>query len=459
MTDTIHSGSSPPLRILLIDDEEEILATVGQLLRRMGYEVSTASNGAEGLERFERDGADIVVSDVMMPGIDGLGVLRGLRALGADVEVILITGVGTMDTAVEALRQGAFDFFTKPVRIAELTASLERTRRYQEVRRDRDRLRSRLANLEPDGSTLIGDSAVMARVMDLVDRVADTDRTTVLITGESGTGKELVARAIHDRSPRAAEAFITLNCTAVPDALFESELFGHEKGAFTDATARKLGMFELATRGTLFLDEIADMSATSQAKILRVLEERTLRRVGGVHEIPVNVRLVAATNRDLESMQRDGAFRKDLYFRLNVFTVHLPPLRERGDDILQLAEHFVERFAREFRKDVSGLDDGARQLLRSYAFPGNVRELRNLTERGVILADGPTLTPRELSDLTGTPVATAPDTGPGLELKALEEGAIRAAFERAGGNQTETARLLGIGVDALRYRLRKYGLR
>ena len=252
MTDGRNIEPSPPLRILLIDDEEEILATVGALLRRMGYEVNTASDGAEGLERFDREGADIIVSDVMMPGIDGLGVLRGLRERGADVEVILLTGVGTMDTAVEALRQGAFDFFTKPVRIAELTASVERTRRYQELRRDRDRLKSRLATLEQGGPMLVGNSPAMARVMDLVDRVARTDHTTVLITGESGTGKELVARGIHDRSPRAAEAFISLNCTAVPDALFESELFGHEKGAFTNADARKPGMFELGSGGTLF---------------------------------------------------------------------------------------------------------------------------------------------------------------------------------------------------------------
>ena len=297
----------------------------------------------------------------------------------------------------------------------------------------------------------------MARVMELVDRVAATDNTTVLITGESGTGKELIARRIHDQSPRKKQDFISLNCTAIPEALLESELFGHEKGAFTDAAGRKPGMFELAAGGTLFLDEIADMSPVSQGKILRVLEERTLRRVGGVHEIPVNIRLVAATNRDLDDMQRNDAFRQDLYFRLNVFTIHLPPLRERGDDVLVLAEHFIERFASEFRKDVAGLDAEARRLLQTYHFPGNVRELRNLVERAVILADGPMLTPRDMSDLTRLPT-----DGPGrteLQLASIEEQAIRAAFESAGGNQAETARLLGIGVDALRYRLRKYGLR
>ena len=454
----MESAPAQPLRILLIDDEAEVRTTVGAMLQRMGHEITTADNGAEGLALFDRAGADIIVSDVMMPGVDGLGVLRGLRKRGADVDVILITGLGTMDTAIEALRQGAFDFLTKPVRMSDLTAAVERTRRYQTLRRDRDRLRSRLDSLQPNGPMVVGESAAMARVMDLVDRVAETDHTTVLITGESGTGKELVAHGIHDRSPRAAEAFISLNCTAVPDTLFESELFGHEKGAFTDAETRKPGMFELGSGGTLFLDEIADMSAASQAKILRVLEERTLRRVGGLHEIPVDVRLVAATNRDLEGMQRDGTFRQDLYFRLNVFTIHLPPLRERGEDILLLAEHFIERFAREFRKDLSGLDEDARRLLVAYPFPGNVRELRNLVERGVILADGTQLTGRDLSDLATSTTGAAPVDAP-LELASLEEGAICAAFEQSGGNQTETARLLGIGVDALRYRLRKYGLR
>jgi DNA-binding NtrC family response regulator len=281
----MESAPAQPLRILLIDDEAEVRTTVGAMLQRMGHEITTADNGAEGLALFDRAGADIIVSDVMMPGVDGLGVLRGLRKRGADVDVILITGLGTMDTAIEALRQGAFDFLTKPVRMSDLTAAVERTRRYQTLRRDRDRLRSRLDSLQPNGPMVVGESAAMARVMDLVDRVAETDHTTVLITGESGTGKELVAHGIHDRSPRAAEAFISLNCTAVPDTLFESELFGHEKGAFTDAETRKPGMFELGSGGTLFLDEIADMSAASQAKILRVLEERTLRRVGGLHEM------------------------------------------------------------------------------------------------------------------------------------------------------------------------------
>lgn len=338
------------------------------------------------------------------------------------------------------------------MRIAELTASLERTRRYQKLRRDRDRLRSRLANLDPGSSRLVGGSSVIARAMDLVDRVAATDRTTLLITGDSGAGKELVARAIHDRSRRVSEAFVSLNCTAVPDALFESELFGHEKGAFTDAEARKPGMFELASGGTLFLDEIADMSSASQAKILRVLEERTLLRVGGVHEIPVDVRLVAATNRDLESMQRDGHFRQDLFFRLNVFTIHLPP-----------CANVVMTFC-----CWPSISSSASQSSSEKTCVAWMRRRAICCAAMLFLAtcanyatwwsaESSLLTARELSDLT---VAAAPaPLGEHLELASLEERAIRSAFDKTENNQAETARLLGIGVDALRYRLRKFGRR
>ena len=303
----------------------------------------------------------------------------------------------------------------------------------------------------------------MRRVLQLVDKVADTDRTTVLIRGESGTGKELVARAIHDQSPRSEAPFISINCTAVPDTLFESELFGHERGAFTDAKFLKKGMFELASGGTLFLDEIGDMSPGSQAKLLRVLEERSIRRVGGVQQIPVDVRLVAATNRDIDGLQKAGVFRQDLFFRLNVFAVDLPPLRERGDDVLLLAYSFLSEFSLEFRKEISHIHPRVRDLLRQYPFPGNVRELRNLVERAVILCEGDTLTPREFADLTravGTASAGEQTAeGNGRSLSDLEEEAIRLALSRAGGNQAEAARELGIGSDAMRYRIKKYGLR
>jgi len=449
------------LKILLVDDDEMVRKSAGAFLHKMGHHVVFASNGREGLERVEQGKPDIVISDIMMPDLDGLDFLRTLKERGSDVEVILVTGHGDLETAVEALRQGAFDFFTKPVRLDELRAALERTRRYQSIRREKDRIQNRLESLtraaDPVGqSEIIGESDAMAVVSALVDKVARAERTTVLIRGESGTGKELVARAIHRASPRVDAAFVSINCTAVPDGLFESELFGHEKGSFTDATQTRKGMFELSHSGTLFLDEVGDMSSASQAKILRALEERVIRRVGGVEEIPVDVRLVAATNQDLNELLNDGRFRQDLFFRLNVFTIDLPPLRERGDDVLLLAFHYLRRYAREFRKDISGIDESATRLLRGYEFPGNVRELRNLIERAVILADGPSLTASELADLRAPASKTTPDKP--LTLVEVERGAILQALDSSGGNQTAAARLLGIGADAMRYRLKKHDL-
>jgi len=383
------------------------------------------------------------------------------------VELIFITGHGDLKTAVHALREGAFDFFTKPVRFEELAAALERTRRFQALRREKDRVQARLTSLEHDVDVrdgepaIIGESDAIRRVAGLIDKVAATDRTTVLITGESGTGKELVARAVHRLSPRAGAPFISINSTAVPDALFESELFGHEKGAFTDARERVKGMFELSSGGSLFLDEIADMSPASQGKLLRTLEGRTIRRVGGAREIPVDVRLIAATNQDLDQLQRDGGFRQDLFFRLNVFAIHVPPLRDRGDDVLLLAFHFLRLYAAEFRKDVNSIHPAAQSLLQRYAFPGNVRELRNLMERAVILCDGDALTEAEFADLRiGHAAAAGAATGGAgaVGLANLEAEAISAAMRQSGGNLAAAARALGIGADALRYRLKKYDI-
>ena len=457
-------ASSTRLRLLLIDDDEIVRRTVGRFLEKLGHEVLDESSAAEGLARFEAEAPDVIISDVRMPGLDGIELLRQLKERDADVEVILITGHGDMETAIEALREGAFDFHNKPVRMEELAASLERTQRFQALRRERDQALAQLQSLERAEAPLLGDAVVgesraMRQVAELVAKVAGTERTTVLIRGESGTGKELVARAIHRKSARSGAPFISINCTAVPDSLLESELFGHEKGAFTDARTTRKGMFEVSDGGTLLLDEVADMSPASQAKILRALEERAIRRVGGVREIPVDVRLLASTNQDLDALQADGRFRQDLFFRLNVFTIHLPPLRERGDDVLLLAYHFLGQYAREFRKDVRRLDPGAEAILQSYHFPGNVRELRNLVERAVILCEGTALTARELRDLQDAAApADGPASGGELNLAALEESAIAEALEQTGHNQRRAAELLGIGDDALRYRIRKYGL-
>ena len=453
------------LTLLLIDDEEVIHKSVGDFLEKMGYTVRHAYNGDEGLALFFEAGADIIISDVKMPGLDGIQLLHALNRRQADVEVILITGHGDLDIAIAALRQGAFDFFNKPVRLEELIASLERTQRYQAMRREKDRIQQRLdallrsnQNQEQDLST-VGESRAIREVTQLVTKVAQTDRTTVLIQGESGTGKELVARAIHQQSQRAAAPFMSINCTAITETLFESELFGHEKGAFTDAKNTKKGLFELSQGGTLFLDEIGDMSAPGQAKLLRVLEERCIRRVGGTHEIPVDVRLIAATNQNLNQLQAEGAFRQDLYFRLSVFTIDLPPLRNRSDDVLLLAYHFLQRFAAEFHKDITHIEPVVQELLQTYPFPGNVRELRNLLERAVILSDSPTLTLREFADLAHYDLADVPNTDDALlDLAELEANAIRVALKKSNYNQTEAARDLGIGHDALRYRIKKYNI-
>ncbi|MBN63785.1 MAG: DNA-binding response regulator, partial [Gemmatimonadetes bacterium] len=395
-----ESPATNDLRLLLIDDEEVIHNSVGDFLNKMGYQILHAYNGEEGLKTFAEEGADIVISDIKMPGLDGLDLLREFEQRGADIDVILITGNSDMDTAIEALRRGAFDFFNKPVKLHELIASLERTQRYQAMRREKDRIQEQLELLQRSGGTqtdpgeIIGESRAIKDALALVEKVSGAERTTVLIRGESGTGKELFARAIHDKSPRAAAPFVSLNCTAIPETLFESELFGHERGAFTDAKTSRKGMFELSGGGTLFLDEIGDMSQQAQAKILRALEERQVRRVGGDREISIDVRLVTATHQDLHQLQEEGLFRQDLYFRLNVFAIELPPLRARGDDILLLAYHFLHQYTTEFGKDIDRIEADAQNMLRQYHFPGNIRELRNIIERAVILCDGPALTAR-----------------------------------------------------------------
>ena len=449
------------LRLLLIDDEEVIHKSVGGFLKKMEYQVFKALDGEEGLAIFRNEPIDIVISDIRMPRMDGIDLLEALNKEGRETEVILMTGHGDMDVAVDALRKGAFDFFRKPVVLDELLGCLQRTRRYRNMRLEKNRVQKQLdALLRTDSNTgdryeMLGESTVFKQVINLVDKVADADRTTVLIQGESGTGKELIARAIHNRSARKDAPFISVNCTAIPDTLFESELFGHEKGAFTDAGETRAGVFELGDGGTVFMDEIGDMNMAAQAKILRVLEERCVRRVGGTREIPVNVRLITASNQDLKKMVGKNDFREDLYFRLNVFALQLPPLRDRGDDKLLLAYYFLRQFVVELRKDILGISDGAERLLQAYVFPGNVRELRNLIERAVILCEGETLVEEDFPDLHADLAVFLNDEALPLNLSDLEKHAIRRALMLTNGNQTEAAKHLGIGHDALRYRIKK----
>jgi two-component system response regulator AtoC len=346
-------------------------------------------------------------------------------------------------------------------------ACLQRTRRYREMREEKNRIQKRLDALLRSGSPLgkyeiLGESTAIKQVLSLIDRVANSERTTVLIQGESGTGKELVAHAIHQQSVRKDATFMSVNCTAIPDTLLESELFGHEKGAFTDAHESRVGVFELADGGSLFLDEIGDMNLAAQAKILRVLEERQVRRVGGGREIPVDVRLISATNKNLKHLIGEKTFREDLFFRLNVFTIQLPPLRERGDDVLLLAYYFLNQFASDMGKNIGGLTRGVEAKLRTYPFPGNIRELRNLVERAVILCDGESLTEADFPDFLGSgSFDSVPDLAGEdwpLDLEALEKFAIVRALKLVNGNQTEAAKHLGIGHDALRYRIKKLEL-
>ena len=451
------------LEILLIDDEQVIHQSVGEELEMAGYGVLHADTAEEGLTIFQDQEADLIISDIKMPGMDGIELVHRLGAHPGEIEVILITGYGDEQIAVDALRAGAFDLLAKPLKLQDLHASLQRTRRYRDMRREKDRIQERLDVMlrsgKPDGDPheIIGESQAIQNILTLVDQVAGAERTTVLIEGESGTGKELVARAIHDKSPRAANPFVSINCTAIPENLLESELFGHEKGAFTDAREQKKGLLELANGGTLFLDEIGDMSVSAQAKILRALEERRVRRVGGSREIDVDVRLVSATNQDLDALVQAGTFRQDLYFRLNVFAIPLPPLHARGDDVLLLAYYFLQQYAREFRKAITAIDPSAQSLLKTYRFPGNIRELRNIIERAVIVGKEPTLQPWDFPERL---VFSEDDNDPAdpFNLDSVERRTIRAALRHAQNRRGEAARLLGTSRDSLRRRMQKYGI-
>ena len=481
----MSSDARVEMTILLIDDEPDILRTVGNYLRDRGYRIYPVEGGGEGLDVLRREAVDIVITDLKMPGMDGLEVLREVKRTSPEVEVIIVTAYGDVEAAVQAMREGAFDFFTKPVKMRELTAALERTVRFHALRQEKDRYRGRLNRLDAEArrryglSAIVGESQAVRVLRNLILQVCQTDATTVLVCGETGTGKELVARAIHTESGRAGGPFVAVDCSAVPESLVESEFYGHVKGAFTDARESRAGHFEVADGGTLFLDEIGDMSLGMQMRLLRTLEERRVRRVGGSKEIPVDVRVVSATHRDLPQAVSEGGFREDLYYRLNTFTIYVPPLRERPEDVLPLARHFLDRYAREARKPVEGFAPEAAALLQAHPFPGNVRELRNVVERAVILCQGRQVTPEDLQVRPPSLWHPAPQDSPealtphgasdgpaplslthveGLNLEAIEKVAIQEALRRAGGNQAQAARLLGLSRMALHRRMRHHRL-
>jgi DNA-binding NtrC family response regulator len=442
-------------RILAVDDEVATLEALAEILHGWGHRVETSADGPDGLKKALEFRPDVVLSDVVMSEGGGIWLLKALREELPDCPVIFLTGRATIDTAVEAIREGAWDFIEKPIDPARLRVSVARALERRETEREVQGLRRRLKQL--GGTEFIGQSAPMRRVLDLVQKVAPS-KAAVAITGESGTGKEVVARSIHNLSPRRDRSFVAINCASIPATLMESEIFGHERGAFTGADQRRAGVFELAHAGTLFLDEVGEIPIELQAKLLRVLEEGRLRRLGGKVEIEVDVRVVCATNRDLKAEIKRGAFREDLYFRLNVFQIHLPPLRERREDIPLLVQHFVDKFGGEAGKRVTGVAPDALETLRNHDWPGNIRELRNAVERAVILCDGELILREHLPpEMAGRTPERANFKLPfGLTLDQVEKEYILGSLERNGGNKARTAEILDVSEKTLYNKLNRY---
>jgi len=451
-----------PRRVLVVDDEELIRWSLTERLRTDGHDIVEAGTAAEALARAE-EGVDLVVLDYKLPDGDGVAVLKQLRDIDPDTLVIMLTAHKSVDIVVEAMKAGAFDYATKPFDLDDIALRVTRALETTRLRRELRTLREALARPYSLGS-IIGESEPMQRVKALIRKVATSPSSTVLITGESGTGKDLIAKVIHYSSSRGARPFLNITCSALTETLLESELFGHERGAFTDARQQKRGLLEPPHDGTVFLDEIGEMTPALQAKLLRFLEEKTFRRVGGSGDIHVDVRVVAATNRDLETHVREGKFRDDLYYRLNVLRVEAPPLRARDNDIALLAQYFIEGFAREFKRPVQGLSHAAEAGLKAYGWPGNVRELRNLVERAVLLAETDALQPQDFESLHTARIHPSGGNGQfplpaeGVDLEAVEKSLVVQALERAGGNQTRAATFLGLHRDQIRYRIEKFGL-
>jgi DNA-binding NtrC family response regulator len=448
MTDTF--------RILVVDDEAAQRELISGFLKKQGYEVFAAANGEQALKHFRQEPAELILTDQRMPALSGLDLLKAARAINPETNVIVMTAYGNIETAVEAMKAGAADYLAKPLNLDELSHRIERIRERQRLYAENKELREELRQRHRIEG-IIGESGQMLEVISLIGRVAPSE-ATVLIRGESGTGKELIAKAIHYASPRAKAPLIRVNCAALPENLLESELFGHEKGAFTGAVATRKGRFELADGGTLFLDEIGDLPPHLQAKLLRVLQEREFERVGSSKPLSVNVRMLSATHRDLEARIKTGEFREDLYYRLNVVTIMLPPLRERRQDIPALMDHFLRLFAQKNGKVISGFTREARNALLRYDFPGNVRELENLIERAVVL------TRDEVIGRGDMPLTLEESEGKNdrqthlvAAVEGLERRMIKDALALAGGIQTRAAEALGITERALRYKLKKYG--
>ena len=447
-------------RLLIVEDDAAQRTGLQKLLTSWGFNVEVAKDGREALEVVGRNRPTIILSDMVMPNMGGLDLLRALKQDDVDVTMVLLTAQGSVETAVEAIKQGAYDFLTKPVDPQRLRIVLDQVTARNETLREVRALRRQLQERGTFGA-MVGASLEMRKIYRLIEQAAPTS-ASVLIHGESGTGKELVAQTIHQISPRATHPFVPLNCAAIPDTLLESELFGHEKGAFTGAIARRAGAFELAHRGTLFLDEISEMTPATQAKLLRVLQERSFRPVGSTREQSVDIRVIAATNLEPKDAVRQNRLREDLFYRLNVFLVTLPPLRDRKDDVPLLAQAFVRDFNKQHGKNIAGVSDEAMRVLEAHQWPGNVRELRNVIERATIVSRGPFIDPADLPQLGGAPVAAPASESsaggsltPGTTVDEVERRLIEITLEHTNGNKTRAAEMLGISLKTLHNKLNR----
>ena len=455
-------------KILVVDDEQSLREVLSIMLKRTGYAVTSVADGEEAIELLNKDIFDLVITDLRMPKIDGMEVLKAAKSASPETVVLIITAFASADSAVEAMKQGAYDYLTKPFQVDEVQLIIRNALEKRRLTTENILLKREMAS-QSSFSQLVGQSDAMEKVFDVVRKVADS-KSNVLICGESGTGKELVARAIHYNSSRNALPFVAVNCSAVPETLLESELFGHMKGSFTGAISNKAGLFEVANGGTVFLDEIGDTTPTIQVKLLRVIQEREFRRVGGTQDVKVDVRIVAATNKDLEKAVADGSFREDLYYRLDVIPIRLPPLRMRSGDIPLLVNHFLERFSRESGKPLPVLSSEAMCVLLGHEWRGNVRELENLIERVVAFSVGGTVTDTDIQGWLHRSVSAQPQQGAPLELtddgvdleglvNGIEKDLLIKALERSKWVKKKAARLLRLNTRSFRYRLEKYAIK
>jgi two-component system response regulator PilR (NtrC family) len=453
-------------KILVADDEQSMREFLDIMLKKEGYKVSLASNGEEVAKLVDNDLFDLVLLDIRMPRLDGISALKKIKAVAPETVVIMITAYASADTAIKAMKEGAYDYITKPFKVEEIKLIIKNALEKKNLQKENILLKQVVRDRFHFGN-IIGQSPKMVALYNLLEKVSPT-KTNILITGESGTGKELVAKAIHYNSPRKEKPFVTLNCGAIPESLIESELFGHMKGAFTDAIATKKGLFEVADEGTIFLDEISELPLLMQVKLLRVLQDKEFKRVGGTEDIRVDVRIIAATNKDLEEGVKEKRFREDLFYRLNVIQIKLPPLRDRKEDIQILANHFLKKYSQELSKNISKISPEAVQILMNYEYPGNVRELQNIIERAVALESGQELTAHHLSSYLSKPPfqkkgpidIEIPNEGIDLEkmVEDLERSLLLKALDRTKGIKKKAAELLHINFRSMRYRLEKYGL-